>query len=106
MPQAIRLHITTLPGRGQEQIDAYGRLAPLVRAERGCLQYDLHRFVGGPDRFVLTELRSSSEALAANAAGPTFRAGPARVIEVEAEPVAWADEGGRRPPARRLISPG
>ncbi|WP_329402911.1 antibiotic biosynthesis monooxygenase family protein [Streptomyces melanogenes] len=55
---AVRLHIliTTLPGRGQEQVDAYERLAPIVRAEQGCLQYDLHRVVDDPDRFVLVEL--------------------------------------------------
>ncbi|MFE2409042.1 putative quinol monooxygenase [Kitasatospora sp. NPDC059408] len=100
MPQSVRLHvhITTLPGRGQEQLDAYERLAPLVRAEEGCLQYDLHRVVGDPDRFVLTELWASREALAAHdvtphmvaadAAGPAFRAGPAQVIEIEAEPAA------------------
>lgn len=100
MPQSVRLHvhITTLPGRGQEQLDAYERLAPLVRAEEGCLQYDLHRVVGDPDRFVLTELWASRGALAAHdatphmvaadAAGPAFRAGPAQVIEIEAEPAA------------------
>ncbi|MGW4893053.1 putative quinol monooxygenase [Kitasatospora sp. NPDC004240] len=100
MSQPVRLHIliTTLPGRGQDQVDAFERLAPLVRAEQGCLQYDLHRVAGDPDRFVLVELWSSREALAAHdvtahmvaadAANPAFRAGPAQVIEIEAEPVA------------------
>ncbi|MEV7026606.1 putative quinol monooxygenase [Kitasatospora sp. NPDC093558] len=100
MSQPVRLHIliTTLPGRGQEQVEAYKRLAPIVRAEQGCLQYDLHRVVGDPDRFVLAELWSSREALAAHdatphmvaadAASPAFRAGPAQVLEVEAAPVA------------------
>ncbi|WP_190087258.1 putative quinol monooxygenase [Streptomyces melanogenes] len=100
MSQPVRLHIliTTLPGRGQEQVDAYERLAPIVRAEEGCLQYDLHRVVGDPDQFVLVELWASREALAAHdvtahmvaadAASPGFRAGPARVIEVEDRSVA------------------
>ncbi|MFG2819197.1 putative quinol monooxygenase [Kitasatospora sp. NPDC048365] len=100
MSQPIRLQIliTTQPGRGQEQVDAFERLAPIVRAEDGCLQYDLHRVVGDPDRFVLAELWASREALAAHdvtphmvaadAAAPAFRAGPAQVLELEAAPVA------------------
>ncbi|GAA2752036.1 putative quinol monooxygenase [Kitasatospora cinereorecta] len=100
MSQPIRLHIliTTLPGRGQEQVDAFERLAPLVRAEDGCLQYDLHRVVGDPDRFVLVERWASRAALAAHdvtahmvaadAANRAFRAGPAQVVELGAEPVA------------------
>ncbi|MFJ5776386.1 putative quinol monooxygenase [Streptomyces sp. NPDC093094] len=100
MSRPVRLHIliTTLPGRGREQVDAHERLAPVVRAEQGCLQYDLHRVAGDPDRFVLVELWASRDALAAHdatahmiaadAASPAFRAGPAQVIEIEAEPVA------------------
>ncbi|MEV6012255.1 putative quinol monooxygenase [Streptomyces sp. NPDC051976] len=100
MSQPIQLVIliTALPGRGQDQIAAFERLAPIVRAEPGCLQYDLHQVSGEPDRFVLIERWSSKEALAAHdatphmieadAASPTFRAGPAEVIQLVAEPVA------------------
>ncbi|GAA2018424.1 hypothetical protein GCM10009839_13260 [Catenulispora yoronensis] len=100
MSQPIRLHIliTTQPGHAQEQIDAYENLAPIVRAEPGCLQYDLHRVVGDPDRFVLVELWESRDALAAHdatphmvaadAASPAFRAGPAQVVELEADALA------------------
>ncbi|WP_369639083.1 putative quinol monooxygenase [Nocardia sp. JMUB6875] len=100
MSDSVRLliMITTQPGRGQEQVAAFERLAPIVRAEQGCLQYDLHRVTGDADRFVLLEEWSSKEALAAHditphmieadAASPTFRAGPAQVIELAAEPVA------------------
>ncbi|WP_251071759.1 putative quinol monooxygenase [Streptomyces sp. ISL-43] len=90
--------ITTLPGRGREQIDAYERLAPVVRAEEGCLRYDMHQVSGDPDRFVLVEQWSSKAALAAHdatphmieadAASPAFRAGPAEVVELDAEPLA------------------
>ncbi|MGW6708367.1 putative quinol monooxygenase [Streptomyces sp. NPDC054956] len=90
--------ITTLPGRGREQIDAYERLAPVVRAEDGCLRYDLHRVSGDPDRFLLMEEWESKAALAAHdvtphmieadAASPAFRAGPAQVIEFDADPLA------------------
>ncbi|GAB2512340.1 putative quinol monooxygenase [Nocardia heshunensis] len=100
MSNAVRLliMITTLPGQGHRQTEAFERLAPLVRAEPGCLQYDLHRVTDDPDRFVLLEEWASREALAAHddaphmiAAGPvnqTFRAGPVQVIEFAAAPVA------------------
>ncbi|MBT2447714.1 antibiotic biosynthesis monooxygenase [Streptomyces sp. ISL-43] len=100
MPSTVRLMIliTTLPGRGREQIDAYERLAPVVRAEEGCLRYDMHQVSGDPDRFVLVEQWSSKAALAAHdatphmieadAASPAFRAGPAEVVELDAEPLA------------------
>ncbi|MEV6955538.1 putative quinol monooxygenase [Streptomyces sp. NPDC051183] len=100
MSQPIQLVIliTTLPGRGKEQIAAFERLAPIVRAEAGCLQYDLHQVSGETDRFVLIERWSSQAALAAHdvtphmveadAASPAFRAGPADVIRLVAEPLA------------------
>ncbi|MEX2972753.1 putative quinol monooxygenase [Streptomyces sp. C184] len=100
MSQPIQLVIliTTLPGRGQEQIAAFERLAPTVRAEPGCLQYDMHQVSGEPDRFVLMERWASQEALAAHdatphmieadAASPAFRAGPAEVIQLVADSLA------------------
>ncbi|MFF7502102.1 putative quinol monooxygenase [Streptomyces lavendulae] len=42
-PVQLLIHITTLPGRGPEQIAAFERLAPVVRAEEGCLRYDITR---------------------------------------------------------------
>ncbi|MEU9179950.1 putative quinol monooxygenase [Streptomyces sp. NPDC048550] len=86
--------ISALPGRGREQVEAFERLAPLVRAEEGCLRYDLHAVAGDPDRFVLIERWASREAIAAHdvsphmvaadAANSAFRAGPAEVIELAA----------------------
>ncbi|GAA2795654.1 putative quinol monooxygenase [Kitasatospora aburaviensis] len=97
-PVQLVVMITTLPGRGSEQAAAFERLAPIVRAEPGCLQYDLHRVSGEPDRFVLIERWESEAALAAHdatphmveadAASPAFRAGPAEVVRLVAEPVA------------------
>ncbi|HEY9372761.1 antibiotic biosynthesis monooxygenase family protein, partial [Streptomyces sp.] len=57
MSQPIQLVILSnaLPGRGQEQVTAFERLAPIVRAEPGCLRYDMHRVSDEPDRFVLIE---------------------------------------------------
>lgn len=84
--------ISTQAGRGQDQIDAFEKLAPLVRDEEGCIQYDLHPVDGQPDQFVLLERWASKAALEAHAASahmaaaskhnPTFRAGPATVLHL------------------------
>lgn len=49
------------------------RLAPLSRAEPGCLQYDAHRDPDDPDRFFLFERYLDQAALEAHAASPHFR---------------------------------
>jgi len=86
------ISIQTLPGKRHEQIAAYERLAPTVRAEPGCLQYDLHPVVGDENGFVLIERWASADALAAHdmtphmiandAQSPTFRAAPAKVVRL------------------------
>jgi len=100
MSETVRLAIliTAQPGKGADQIDAFARLAPIVRAEDGCLQYDLHQVTGEPDRFVLLERWASAKALrahdesahmvAADAANPRFRAGPATMLRLDTDPVA------------------
>ncbi|MFJ8041707.1 putative quinol monooxygenase [Kitasatospora sp. NPDC096147] len=97
-PVRLQIRITTRPGHAAEQIAAFERLAPVVRAEQGCLQYDLHAVEGDPDRFVLLELWASEQALAAHdvtphmlaadAESPAFRAGPAEVLRLSAAPLA------------------
>ncbi|OZC97744.1 antibiotic biosynthesis monooxygenase [Rhodococcus sp. 06-235-1A] len=87
------MSVETKAGLGERQVQAFAELAPLVRAESGCLQYDLHRVVGTADGFVILEHWESAEALAAHddaphmldadAANKQFRAGPARVLIVE-----------------------
>lgn len=82
--------IDTLPGRAEEQVQAFAWLAPQVRAEAGCLSYQLHRVSGQENCFVLTEIWASAGALAAHDASEhmqdaapwlaSFRAGPARVL--------------------------
>ncbi|WP_458687610.1 putative quinol monooxygenase [Nocardia tengchongensis] len=94
----LLIMITTQPGLGHRQVEAFERLAPTVRAEPGCLQYDLHRVADNPDHFVLLEEWASREALAAHdvaphmieagAANPSFRAAPAQVLELSPDPVA------------------
>jgi len=63
-----------------------------VRAEAGCLRYDLHAVEGEPDRFVLLEEWESPEHLAAHVESPhmrqagktsaEFRAGPAELLRL------------------------
>ena len=96
--EMLVISIQTIPGKGDEQIAAFERLAPIVRSEPGCLQYDLHAVVGDEDRFVLIERWASTEALAAHdvtphmiaadAHSPTFRAAPAQVLHLTANSLA------------------
>ncbi|WP_110180958.1 putative quinol monooxygenase [Nocardioides solisilvae] len=100
MPPSVSLVIliSTQPGKGGEQVAAFERLAPVVRAEEGCLQYDLHAVVDDPDRFVLVERWASEKALAAHDVAPhmveadaahgAFRAGPVEVLRLVPDPVA------------------
>ncbi|SCK17237.1 putative quinol monooxygenase [Vogesella sp. LIG4] len=84
--------IQVQPGLGKQQIQAFEKLAPLVRAEAGCLEYELHRVANNNDQFVLTERWTSAEALSAHDVSPhmleadrlnpTFRAGPATVLQL------------------------
>lgn len=95
MPAPIKLVILidTLPGRGEEQVQAFAALAPRVRAEKGCLAYQLHRVPGQDDRFVLTESWASAADLAAHDASEhmqdaapwlaSFRAGPVTVLPLQ-----------------------
>ncbi|MBZ5789490.1 antibiotic biosynthesis monooxygenase [Burkholderia contaminans] len=92
------ISIQTLPGKRHEQIAAYEHLAPIVRAEPGCLQYDLHSVADDENRFVLIERWASAAALAAHdatphmvandARSPGFRAAPATVVRLMPERVA------------------
>ena len=80
-------------GLANEQVELFKRIAPLVRAEAGCLSYELHPVVGDKDRFVILEWWSSHDALSAHevtahrveadAASPSFRDGPAQVTLIE-----------------------
>jgi quinol monooxygenase YgiN len=56
------------PGKGPDQLAAFEQLAPLVRAEDGCLQYDLFAVLDAPDAFVVIEQWASREALNAHLA--------------------------------------
>jgi quinol monooxygenase YgiN len=95
MPKEISLVILieTKPGCSHEQIQAFKKLQPLVLAEKGCLQYELHRVTGEEDTFLLLEKWASQEDLAAHdqtahmaaadAHSPSFRTKPAVVFGLE-----------------------
>ena len=84
--------IEVQPGKADEQIGLYRKIRPLVLAEEGCLAYELSAVSGSDVKFVLSERWESREALAAHdrsphmraadSAGPSFRAGPATVLEL------------------------
>ena len=56
--------LQALPGTGAEVLALWPSLAEQVRAEQGCLAYDLHRVAGDVDRLVVLERWASLEALA------------------------------------------
>ena len=53
--------------------DILRRMAPLSRAEPGCLQYEAHRHADDPNTFVLFERYVDEAALEAHAASPHFQ---------------------------------
>jgi quinol monooxygenase YgiN len=82
--------LTVQPGKGEELLAAWPALAVQVRAEEGCLAYDLHTVVRQPDRFVVLERWASTDALKAHGAsahmkefgatGAAFMAGRSDVL--------------------------
>ena len=82
----VVVSIRVKPGLGFEQIALFNEIAPLVRAEDGCLGYDLHPVAGDPDRFVILEWWESSDALSAHDLTPHMKWADARTPEFRAEP--------------------
>lgn len=71
----VVLAVTWLAREGEADAvaDVLRRMAPLSRAEPGCLQYEAHRDVDDPHRFVLFERYVDAAALEAHAASSHFR---------------------------------
>ena len=94
MSVSLIVLIEVQPGKAEQQLEAFRKLAPLVRAEAGCIEYQLHRVQGSDTQFVLTEQWASDEALAAHDIAPhmveasetnkAFRAGPATALQLTA----------------------
>jgi len=94
MGKGIRLLILieVQPGKSGEQVSLYKKIRPLVLNENGCLEYELNRVSGSDVKFVLTERWASAEAITAHdesphmkeadSISPSFRAGPATVLEL------------------------
>ena len=89
---SLLIMIEVQAGKRDEQIKAYKRLAPLVLAEEGCLEYKLQAVEGNENKFVLVEKWKSEEALSfhdntdymkeADRKNHMFRAKPAKVIRL------------------------
>lgn len=60
--------LTAKPGRGQEVLDAFAEISPLVHAETGCQLYAAHRQIDG-DAVVMIERWARREDLQAHAEG-------------------------------------
>jgi quinol monooxygenase YgiN len=93
---ALRLIVTfkAQPGKGQDFADAFGPLAQITHAEKGCEQYQLFRATDDPDAIVLLErwtsqadLDAHMQAMQARGGSPTgqFAAGPPAVERFEVE---------------------
>jgi quinol monooxygenase YgiN len=88
----LAILIEVQPGKASEQVELYNKIRPLVLAEDGCLQYEMSRVAGSDVKFVLLESWVSKESLAlhdetshmkkVDAISPSFRAGPATVLEL------------------------
>jgi quinol monooxygenase YgiN len=60
--------LTAQDGKADELLAGWPDLAAKVRAEDGCLGYDLHRGLGGSNTFVVLERWASPAALKAHGA--------------------------------------
>lgn len=84
------------PAKGAAVLELWPALSAQVRAEDGCLAYELHRVAGDEDRFVVLERWASVGALATHGRSDHMRefgrtardlmAAPAEVIVLEDEP--------------------
>lgn len=90
----LLVFIEVMPGKRNEQIEAYRKLKPIVLAEPGCLRYELLSDDTDENKFILVEKWESQAALdahdesehmvAADGHSPAFRAGPATVKRASA----------------------
>jgi quinol monooxygenase YgiN len=85
--------ITAKPGRREEVLTAFRAIVPLVRAEKGCIEYgptiDVDDFGPrqskvGPDTFVVIETWADADALKAHAIAPHMAAYGAKVKDLVA----------------------
>jgi quinol monooxygenase YgiN len=71
MPEIyVTAKITAKPGQANELEKQLMAVIPVVRCEKGCLRYDLHRSQDGPPAFLFYEVWADDADLAAHAASP------------------------------------
>ncbi len=69
-PVRVVATLNAQEGKGAELLAVWPELAAQVRAEDGCLGYDLHPVLGSDDRFVVLERWASVDALKAHGVSP------------------------------------
>lgn len=94
MPEelSVVVLIEVIPGKREDQINAFKEVEPLILAEEGCIQYELKADQDNENRFVMIERWASADALAAHAVSThmveagkknhLFRAKPAQIIKL------------------------
>lgn len=82
----VTARVTAKPGLGPALQAEMERNIPLVRAEQGCLRYDLLTLSGQPDVFLYTEVWEDEAALKAHAASPHMAAYRERTRELTEGP--------------------
>jgi quinol monooxygenase YgiN len=65
--------LTAQDGKADELLAGWPELAAKVRAEDGCLGYDLHRALGGSNTFVVLERWASTAALQTHGGSPHMK---------------------------------
>ncbi len=89
---SLLIKIEVRPGKRQEQINAFNNLYPLVKAEAGCIQYELKAVEGNENQFILLEKWETQAALEihdktshmieADSKNHLFREKPAELIKL------------------------
>ena len=70
----VSAKITAKPGLADQVEKALLEVIPVVRQEKGCLKYDLHRSQDGSPTLLFYEIWASDEDLAAHAASAHMKA--------------------------------
>jgi len=74
--------ITAKPGREEELRGLLTSVVPLVRAEEGCIQYDLHVSTKDPASFVFVENWKDADALKSHAGSEHMKSFGARAADL------------------------
>lgn len=82
----VTARVTAKPGLESTLQAEMERNIPLVRAEQGCLRYDLLTLLGQPERFLYSEVWEDEAALKAHAASAHMAAYHERTRALTAGP--------------------